>query len=135
MRLDFIVIDKAQDIHALCLVDVEFGAAVDGLAAEHAAHHVDDLQGGVVMASRHHPSAAVVVGEVVVAHGAIGFKQQAEAGGVVVFGGLEGIARWSLSLRSLRPLEGSKGQQIKGIGWSTLKMKKSRPNERVFFIF
>ena len=63
LHFDVAAVDEAEEVNACSPVDADLCVAVDGLAAEHAAHHVDDLQGGLAFAA-HHPLAAVVVGEV-----------------------------------------------------------------------
>ena len=92
---DILAIDEAEHIDACGLVDVDVGIAADGLAAEHTAHHVDDLQGGVATIVDN-PFAAVEEGEGligIVFFDAGGVEHQAEAAFVVVGVGLEGVAR------------------------------------------
>ena len=59
---DVLAVDEAEHVDASGFVDVDGGIAVDCLAAKHATHHVDDLEGGVARVVDD-PFAAVVVGE------------------------------------------------------------------------
>ena len=77
------------------MVEVDRGVAVDGLGADHAAHHIDDLQGGFTHVADH-PFAAVEVGEGLVAvlgRAVVGAEHQAEARFIVRGLRVEGVAR------------------------------------------
>ena len=62
------------------------------MAAEHAAHHVDDLQCGIGFAA-HHPLAAIIISKGVIGCRSPASEHQCKAAFIVGGAGLEGIAR------------------------------------------
>lgn len=62
LRLNILSANQTKHIHAYSSIDAGLGAAVDLLAAEDAARHVDDLHGGAAFVSDN-PVAVAIEGE------------------------------------------------------------------------
>ena len=95
LGLDVVAVDEAEHIDSGGGVDLGGGVAVDGLGAEHAAGHIDNLQGGFTFVVDG-PIVTIEEGEVVgvlLVDAAVGAEHEAEAAGVVGDLSLEAVAR------------------------------------------
>ncbi len=94
LSLDIVAVDEAEHIDTRCGVHLDGGVAVEGLVADDAARHVDDMQLGVAFVVDD-PFATVEVGEVFAAFFDTGgvLVYQLETAGIVGGVGLEGVTR------------------------------------------